>query len=280
MPAFETIGCDAEPGADDPIGDRSRYRLLKEAIGTIASVCDGARSRDERGFNGADAPLGRLLAFLPLSLWPPEAFHESWLMLRKYSRQLAFHNILYADLPKPPDLPQQDQESTGKYITRQEDGVFLVLLPASAKLERAFARIPGSEKHTARARYFLVQPIPGAGVALLRFADRHGFTFAPGVREQVRRIDYQVLLELEENRCAVYFPRDEAMNAEIKAIPGRSQAYQPRFRWLIPLEPVSVQALFALLARHPEFQLSGEVERRLQAIALINDGGEGGALWS
>lgn len=266
-----------EPEASDPIGDRSRYRPLKEAINAIASVCDGARERDEVGFNGADAPLGRLLAFLPLELWPPEAFREAWTMLRTYrNRQLPFHGIVYADLPEPPDLSQQ--EGGSRYITRREDGTFLVLFPASAKLERAFARIPGGEKRTTPARYFLVQPMPGAGAALLRFAERHGFIFAPGVQEQARRLDYQVLLE-ENGMFGVYFPHDEAMNAEIKAIPGRGCAYQPRFHWAIPRRPESVRALFDFLTAHPEFQLSSEVERQLQAIALADEGEKRGAAW-
>lgn len=239
----------------DPLGDRSRYLMLHNAIVAIASVCDGAVTRDEKGFNGPDAPLGRLLAFLPLDLWPPAAFYEAWEMLRKYHAQLERAGIVYADLPQPPRVGEQ------RYITRRETGEFLVLFPAQAKLETAFGRIPGGKKHTEPARHYLVHPQPGAGAALLAFADRYGFDFAPGVAEQARLIDYQVMLE--EDWFAVYFPRDEALNAEIKRIPRRRVSTQPRFHWLIPPLSQSVQELQAFLEAHADFQIAPAAQARL-----------------
>lgn len=244
-------------------GDRACYQSLKKAIDTLAAVCDGAIERDEVGFNGPDAPLGHLLAFLPLALWPPHAFYQAWVMLRKYQRQLAFAEIVYADLPEPPQL---DENEGGRYISQRETGEFLVLFPAQAKLDTAFGRIPGGEKHTTPARYYLVHPRPGTGKALLAFARRYGFGFAPGVAERVRLLEYQVTLE-ESGAFGVLFPRDEALNAEIKAIPGWRCSSRPHFRWLIPPRRVSIQALQAFLERHPEFQVPAAIEAHLQEIS-------------
>lgn len=244
----------------DPLGNRAQYQPLKDAIDALASVCDGARERDDVGFNVPDASLGHLLAFLPLALWPPEAFFRAWEMLRKYQEQLAFHGITYTHLPTP--ARPQDRAQGMQYITLAATGEFLVLFDADARLERAFARLPGGEKKTAPARYHLVYPVPGAGRPLLAFAERHGFVWAPHVEVQARLIDYQVLLE-EQGVFSVYFPCDEEMNAEIKAIPGWWYAYRPHFHWLIPSNPDSIQAFQAFLVRHPEFQMSPGVEQRL-----------------
>lgn len=252
----------------DPIGDRTQFQALKQAIDTIASVCDGAREHDDVGFNGADASSGHLLAFLPLALWPPDAFYQAWVLLRKYQRQLAFANILYAELPEPPCL---GQEHGGRYIALRETGDFLVLFPSQARLDTAFGRIPGGEKRTAPARHYLVKPVVGSGKALLAFARRNGFQLGPGVAERARLLDYQVLLE-ESGVFGVYFPRNEEWNTEIKAIPGWSYAYRPRFRWLLPPTRLSAQALRAFLAHHPEFQVMREVEAILQTVDPVPSG--------
>src|SRR5437667_1498635 len=156
--------------------DRAHYLALKRAIDTLAGVCHGAVSRDQEGYNGSDAPLGHLLAFLPIDAWPPAALYRAWSMLRKYRLQLARAGIAYDDLPEP---PLQEQE---RLIARNDAGEFLVIFPYSTTVITALKRVPGSQMRRKPVPHRVVRPLPGTGNALLEFAERYRFAFAPDVR--------------------------------------------------------------------------------------------------
>ena len=58
---------------------------ILEAIKALASVCDGAQSRDGQGFNGYDASYARMLLNRE---WADRDAYNAWRMLRKYRVQL------------------------------------------------------------------------------------------------------------------------------------------------------------------------------------------------
>jgi hypothetical protein len=73
---------------------------LKAACGAIAGVCDGARQRDDVGFNKADTAWGRYIATIPAWMWDAEQCAIVRDMLRKYAGQLAAAGIEWATLPE------------------------------------------------------------------------------------------------------------------------------------------------------------------------------------
>lgn len=73
---------------------------LKAACGAIAGVCDGARQRDDVGFNKADTSWGRYIATIPAWMWDAEQCVIVRDMLRKYMGQLAAAGIEWSALPE------------------------------------------------------------------------------------------------------------------------------------------------------------------------------------
>ena len=62
------------------------------AVQVLASVCDGAHSRDRQGFNGWDASYVRELL---IKEWTERDAYNAWKMLRKYRKQLMSFGIDY-----------------------------------------------------------------------------------------------------------------------------------------------------------------------------------------
>lgn len=62
------------------------------AVQVLASVCDGAHSRDRQGFNGWDASYVRELL---VKEWTERDAYNAWKMLRKYRKQLMSFGIDY-----------------------------------------------------------------------------------------------------------------------------------------------------------------------------------------
>jgi hypothetical protein len=262
--------------------DREGYALLKQAVEALAGVCDGAESRDDEGFDGGDSKAGHLLAFLPLSAWPPAAFHRAWKWTRKYHRQLELMRLDCTTLPEPPLCEGEDRQVA---LLPSGQG-FYVTFPYDPTLIDAFRRIPGGARHSHPIgkgkqvfHYRTVQLVAGAGDALLAFAEQHGFRLGPGVEDLARKPGevvpaemqhaYRVAFEEGQHRAfAVYFPRDAALNQEVKAIAGKAPSYSGAFHWVIPETPQAVRALLTFLERHPQFVVPSDVENALRALEM------------
>lgn len=93
---------------------------ILEAARMLAGVCDGARTRDESGYNAVDGPTAKSILRAP----SPTARQVRclWNILRKYSRQLEGFGVQY-DALVPPELPPRNEN--GKF-TFQPNRVRLV----------------------------------------------------------------------------------------------------------------------------------------------------------
>jgi hypothetical protein len=260
----------------------SDYHLLKQAVDALAQVCDGADARDDEGFDGADTRAGHLLAFLPLEAWPLSAFYRAWKWTRKYHRQLQAMQLDCSDLPQPPVCEGSDRHIA---LQSQEDG-FYVIFPYDDELIEAFRHLPGGEVHRVTIgqndkltfRYRTVRLVAGAGAALLAFASRYAFTLGQSVQERAQQgagdaeavLAYRVVMEEEHSAFALYFPRIEALNQEVKAIAGRRPSGVGGFHWLIPATPQAMQALRNFLRLHPQFFVSEEARSCLGLASAIS----------
>lgn len=76
---------------------------ILNAVQVLASVCDGAHSRDHQGFNGYDAQYAKILLS---KTWTDRDSYNAWRMLKKYRKQLASLGINYDDLVPPAQYVQ------------------------------------------------------------------------------------------------------------------------------------------------------------------------------
>lgn len=74
---------------------------LIAAFRFLANLCDGAESRDGKGFAKPDARYGTLLALLPDNRWTQVVCYQAWMMLAKYSKQLEQFQIHYDSIIPP-----------------------------------------------------------------------------------------------------------------------------------------------------------------------------------
>ncbi len=185
-------------------------------------------------------------------------------------------------LAEPPLFEGEDRQ-----IALQPDGKgFFVTFPYDWALIDAFRRIPDNALHSQPIgrgkqvfRYRTVQLVPGAGAALLAFAEQHGFRLAPGVEDLAResgevvatlQSEYRIAFDPTIARAfALYFPRDKALNDEVKAIPGKAPSYADGFHWVIPATSRAASALLDFLERHQRFFVPLEVEDALRTLAMF-----------
>lgn len=74
------------------------FAELHAAVSAIASVCDGAHTKDGEGFNGQDTKFGKRAADIPAEEWSTAIAADVYAMLRTYRGQLAGFGINYDDL--------------------------------------------------------------------------------------------------------------------------------------------------------------------------------------
>lgn len=67
----------------------------------LAGECDGAASRDGKGFNKYDAQIGRRMANIPQKEWSELDRYEMYWMLNKYKGQLEAAGVEWAKITRP-----------------------------------------------------------------------------------------------------------------------------------------------------------------------------------
>ena len=89
----------------DTAAQGTDWTPLRDALESLAAVCDGAEERDFRGFSAADVPDGHYLAALPVAEWTDVEARVGHHLARVYRKQLdrAF-GIDFEALPVPPRL--------------------------------------------------------------------------------------------------------------------------------------------------------------------------------
>lgn len=113
----------------------------REALNKLLSVCDGAQSKDDRGFNGADSPIARSFAGYPV--WSEKQQNYVINMLRKYTMQLFDYGIDYYALTKEQTKEEKQKafEEARKAVQVQperpildyKDNVFTLKMPFQFK---------------------------------------------------------------------------------------------------------------------------------------------------
>jgi hypothetical protein len=248
---------------------RNQFAALKQAIVAL-------RETRVAGIGENGETLLRLLAFLPLSAWPPASFHTAWQLVCSAAATAALRDLGIDTglLPEPPSYPNFD-----RFIARHPQEGFLVLFPVQAREAReALKRIEGWQFVSEPAPHWVVYPTQGAGRALLDFARHHRFVLAKGVEDYARNIDLnpQPMLSRRieqegyepdgrgvQDGFALVYPKSAEVLAWIKEEVIGCRFVQEPPHWWAPATPHVGQALLELSLR---FQFSVDPE----AIPLLN----------
>jgi SNF2 family DNA or RNA helicase len=135
--------------------------ILKEAIDFIAARCDGASSRDHRGFNGGDAYMGHVLADKPYEQWSSKMKYIAYRMLRKYKGQLMAGGIDYDAIPPVEDpkeaaIKKQIERDKKKFKRVEIEGNnFIISFTYDPTLVEAVKKLPVRKYDGAHKRWIV-----------------------------------------------------------------------------------------------------------------------------
>lgn len=171
---------------------------LEVAVQTLAGVCDGARALDDMGYNATDTRFGKFLSSVPYETWTPKMKYAGWMMLHKYTGQLARAGIDYNTIPVPPHPdtvpPPKPPPEAPKRITREGPVRYRLEFPYKAALIALVRDIPG-RRFERQDKYWTVPKSPEAA-ALIQALAEEGFQVEDGILDELRatQTDAQALL--------------------------------------------------------------------------------------
>jgi SWI/SNF-related matrix-associated actin-dependent regulator of chromatin subfamily A-like protein 1 len=257
---------------------------LSTAVNALAAVCDGAASRDDRGFDGGDSPFGRRMAAMPPAWWTPAQSRAVWEMLVKYRVQLARYGIDYDSLPEPPEVDHAEELTqarrdayaferrareghTAKSVRRIEyeaGDVFGIYFPYDPAEVAAVRDLPGRRFVTNPEKHWTVPRTPPAVHGLHRFIGaRPGFVVTEAAREAMRPLlavpapatpapaavpaRPSIAYDPEEG-FILSFEWDQALINAVRDLPSRRFDAERKL-WIAPAEPSNCGPLSELVER-------------------------------
>jgi SWI/SNF-related matrix-associated actin-dependent regulator of chromatin subfamily A-like protein 1 len=245
---------------------------LAAAVRALSSVCDGAASEDQVGYNGSDAPFGNRLALLPDDEWTPGMRREAWEMLGKYRQQLARYGIAYDAIEAPAAVAGSDARAEARERARERaartqrrvrlgaaDGasrVFVLTFPYDPELVAQVKQLPG-RRFDGATKAWNVPASPGYSVhALHTFLTRHGFhgdelvdaAVERMLREEPATAEPELppagSITLNGDGFVVRFEFNPELVAHVKRVAGAR--WDPAGKaWRVPAEPSSAEELLA-----------------------------------
>lgn len=97
--------------------DQQQYELVYQALCAVASRCDGAVTRDMKGFDGVDTHFGRRVASVPFADWTEDVRREAARIMLKYREQaLRWTGLEMRDLP----VVMREQDFGTNYAARDQ----------------------------------------------------------------------------------------------------------------------------------------------------------------
>jgi len=196
------------------VTDTDTRHTIQNAVRALAGTCDGAKTRDDHGFNGRDTRFGKSLAAIPHDNWSEKQLSCAHRMLRTYRVQLLrVHGIDYDQLPAPAEAWEASRQR--RLARRLEQ-------PAHPQKTIELARVPSRRGGTVE-RYALrfpydpnliasVKALPGSyaqrngrgwvwyaytdradvGRSLVALGERYGFEGVDAVRRRLLALEASV----------------------------------------------------------------------------------------
>lgn len=240
---------------------------LEYAVRALAGACDGARTRDDQGFNSFDAGMGRDLASRPFAQWSPKQKRSAWLMLRKYQVQLDRLGMPYNEIPEPPAEP-----TMGKAIFISA-GTIHIRFPYDPNLVAKVRVIyPQRWWDGNGTKDWCMRAEPPQAAAAVEFAAIHGFSITDDVLDladshdpnKVQVPNKNGYVKVEPDRLVITFDYDEWITREMQAVTGATFKKTLKFTgWTTPLTPSAITGVHEI-AKKREFR--GDVDQ-LAALA-------------
>lgn len=156
---------------------------IQDAFFAIYSTCDGAHEEDGVGFNKPDSIIARRLA-RRVDVWGQCEDHAAWLMLRKYSKQLAKRGITYSELSEPEKPERPASERMLAAVTGQS--AFRAIFPYDPGVVAAVKRVQGARYQSNLKCWDIPYTINNRD-ALLEFVDSWDFELSEGAIDLLSR---------------------------------------------------------------------------------------------
>lgn len=214
---------------------------VHQALKYLSARCDEANTQDGCGFNKFDAQYGHYLASLPELT--QRQVHASWILLKKYRKQLQEGDIDYDAIPEP-QPSKNTEDRPDRYITLNTSGQFLVYSRFNDNSEfesflSAIRRVSGRYfNYDAKAN---VIPRRVESVqALLKITQRWSFEFSgtalnaiAEIMEHPEQAEHARQISLDGDHFRVRSDYEANIIAAMRNIPGRK--YQDGYGDSVPL---------------------------------------------
>lgn len=217
---------------------------LIAAFRSLANLCDGAESRDGKGFTKADARYGTILALLPDDKWTQVICYQAWMMLAKYSNQLEKSGIAY-DSILPPRRPtgfgsgsiedvMNEASQTNKNHVSTNGQVFAIKCEYDEQLIDEIKQIDGAQWNM-QASVWIV-PLSSRD-SVSKLVSNYKFSTSEELSEMntnTEQISGDKIISMSKSGRLIFaFPYDQDIVAAVKSIPGRLWDVKKRV-WTTP----------------------------------------------
>ncbi len=240
-------------------------------IQELAGSCDGARNKDNSGFNAGDAWAGHRLAAIgeSISQRPPEFIARIGEMLLKYSRQIDTTGIAEYVKQNAPKSADNDSKQDTRYhgITLHDERLNVDMGGYHPELVRSLkSAIPQTDRRFDGESKTWNISLSAAG-DLAKWAAENDFTVSKEAVDACRNYSATPakparLIEFDYDKFLIIFPYDRGLVEIIKNIPGRR--FDPaKKRWYIPAGTHGISGELRQLAENYFFEMSPAVAEML-----------------
>ena len=190
-------------------------QILKRAVDSLASVCDGAADLDHHGYNKIDAHFGHKLASVDFEKWSPRQRRAAWRMLGKYRGQLqGVFGIDYTAIPEPP-------KPEGNHVPRRiglSGNRFAVTFPYDPALVSQARDLPG-RKFDGASKSWSTPASLDTAEAVIKFAVANSFEIDEAVIEKIEQLS-------ESHIESVQASRAEDASIDVAGLGGELRPFQ------------------------------------------------------
>ena len=243
---------------------------IHQALKYLSARCDGANAQDGCGFNKFDAQYGQYLASLPEL--NQRQTHTSWVLLKKYRKQLREGGIDYDAIPEP--QPSKNTEDRPElYITLNPSGQFKVYSSFTNDSEfqsflTAIRQVPGRHWDCVTKTNIIPRRVESVQ-AMMEFAQRWHFEFSGTALNAIAEImEHPPLKQIRAGTdfLVLEYPHDRNFTAAMKNVPGSRFIKERPDGTGVRHVVLSVDSITAMydIAKDFELNITDDADRMMQ----------------
>jgi SNF2 family DNA or RNA helicase len=268
---------------------------LREAASELAKRCDGAREKDDQGFNAVDTAFGKELARRPAEKWTEGTVVTAYRMLKKYKKQLTDYGVEFEEIRRPAEVglgvegiaPNAERPEWWKNggrpsreVQKEKGSICLRFGYDEALVEEIKERGRGRAFDPTRKAWVL-HDNPTNAALTLELALREGWSIGVGVKEELeaeaskerpttedaddKTTPRRMVLE-DGGVARVSFEYDSEIVAAVKRRTAPRRYDEESTDWFVDLNERNAFVLLEVAAEHG-FELENDLEQRLETLA-------------